>query len=386
VNERFLYVLTATTGTEEKAPVDLWRVATSEPSVPSPVVRIADGADCVLLDSERRRAIVAYPAIAPTNFAVIDASSPATVRKVQIPYEPKELLPEGVYLLDIPMKGEFIGLPLGRLWREPRLPYRRLTTVPLDQAGGAPAEMAMEALRFIRLGGAVGGALPQKVLQVGGDPLSILLADPKGWSLGLPRPPFVRPNSTNQVMRLVARIEAITVVSGIPGELYILPAGKQDWQHVLLPFRSNRVRIFGPWIAAIGEYPGWIQSSGPSGTVVVGKDDQSRIAALRKGSPGEEKRRSERIGQRTTVDDLYNGMSAIFPGELVVINTVSGRQMRISTGQGDSEILLVTEDTVFYRVNDEIYAAAILEGALGNPIKLAVGGGLYQAHWAFLGN
>ena len=382
-----LYLLCTTTGTEERVPVDLWRTDASAPSAPVLVTRIAGSADRVLVDADRRRMVVAYPAMAPKNFVVIDMDSPSSPHEVHVGYDSQELLPEGVYLLDIPGKGESIGLPLGRLWREPRVPYRRLTIMSLNKPGSAPTGVPMDALRFIRLGGSVGGALPQQaVIEVAGDPLSILLADPIGWSLGLPRPSYVGSKPPNEAFRLVAKSDTMTAISSIPTEIHVLASASQNGRRIVLPFRSTRIRAFGPWIAAIGEDPGWLAKGDYSGTRVVRAADQPSITEIKGRSPGQEKRRSERIGARTTVDDLFNGMSAVFPGELLICNALSGVQMRISTGQGDSEVLLVTDDKVFYRVNDEIYSAAILDGALGNPVRLAASGEVVQAHWAFLGN
>jgi hypothetical protein len=55
-------------------------------------------------------------------------------------------------------------------------------------------------------------------------------------------------------------------------------------------------------------------------------------------------------------------------------------------GQGDSEILLVQDETVYYRVFDAIYKAAIIDGkSLGEPELLVKDGQIVpQIHWAFL--
>jgi hypothetical protein len=382
----FLYLLSGTPN-EEKLPVTLYRVSAAQASAPAAVCRVADGIDCVLADHERRRLVVGYPALAPTSFAVIDMDSPSGIKTVRIPYDHKEVMPAGVYLLDLPQQGELIAVALGRTWAEPHLPYR-LAAAPLDGSARATPEPPMEVLRFVRVGGAVGGGLPLDwKLQMGvrGDPLHILLADPKGWSLGLPRPPYFRTDPVTEAYWLAANNDLVSVLTGAPRALDVFVKKSSEWRRIPLAFDARRVRAFGAWITAIAEEPGWISTRvGRGGTIVRGPQDEKRILEFRDKSPGRAKRKAEPIDSGMTVDDLFDGVEAVFPGELLVYNGVSGAKMTISTGQGDSEVLLVTDDAVFYRVNDELYRAPIVHGGLGQPVRIASGGEVVQAHWAFL--
>ncbi|MFT4927388.1 MAG: hypothetical protein ACI8WB_003495, partial [Phenylobacterium sp.] len=47
------------------------------------------------------------------------------------------------------------------------------------------------------------------------------------------------------------------------------------------------------------------------------------------------------------------------PGVLDLINPIKNIFIKINTGKGDSEIILVADNQVFYRVEDQIYAADI---------------------------
>jgi hypothetical protein len=76
----------------------------------------------------------------------------------------------------------------------------------------------------------------------------------------------------------------------------------------------------------------------------------------------------------------------VFPGELLIYNSVSGAMFRISTGEGDSEVLLATDKLVYYRVNDQLFRADLDAGGLGKPLMIASGEMIVQAHWAFLGS
>lgn len=53
--------------------------------------------------------------------------------------------------------------------------------------------------------------------------------------------------------------------------------------------------------------------------------------------------------------------------------------------QGDSEIILVQDDTVYYRINDKIYKAPIINGEkLGEPELLVTDPRVVDIHWAFI--
>jgi hypothetical protein len=119
---------------------------------------------------------------------------------------------------------------------------------------------------------------------------------------------------------------------------------------------------------------------------------KDRLGVLHK-SPGEEKRKSEeitppyRLERGLAVDDLFDLMQSsgtYFPGELALYDLSTGVQLRISTGVGDSEIVLATDEAVYYRVDDTLYRRTISGSVLGEPVKLAQSEEIAQVHWAFL--
>jgi hypothetical protein len=138
------------------------------------------------------------------------------------------------------------------------------------------------------------------------------------------------------------------------------------------------VRAFGPWLAAIKTD---LAAPLPTSSQVVATP-QTR--ASRKTSPGSAKRQTEELDGKTTVDDLFQQGMDVFPGELLIYNALSGATFQISTGEGDSEILLITDSAVYYRVNDELFRAELNGGGLGKPLAIASGDEVVQAHWAFL--
>jgi hypothetical protein len=85
------------------------------------------------------------------------------------------------------------------------------------------------------------------------------------------------------------------------------------------------------------------------------------------------------------VDDLFDVSQEYYPGDLVVLNGRTGALFTIHTGEGDSEVVLATDTSVYYRVNDALYRADLFSGKLGGPVTITQGPEVVQAHWAFLG-
>jgi hypothetical protein len=147
-----------------------------------------------------------------------------------------------------------------------------------------------------------------------------------------------------------------------------------------MPFTSTRIRGFGPWVSAIAEESGDVETK----LIAGGTHTVTSLPVAGRESPGARKRQKMEIGPKMTVDSLFQGALRVYPGKLMIFNAISGAMLQISTGEGDSEVLLATDEAVFYRVNDVLYRSAISAGGLGMRVKLAEGAEIVQAHWAFL--
>jgi len=377
--QEYLYLLSGTAANGANLPVTLYRVPAQRAGDAEPVRRIADGMDSVLLDYERRKLVVASPALAPTEFHVIDMDAPSRATAIRIPYRAEEQLPIGTYLLDPPQQGETIAVELEQGWKKEDQIQPHLVGAALVPAIGSPHDIPLDDIGYVRTSGFVGGALPlpQNWLWMRGDPLLVITA---GAARGraTPRPSYLDAESRDYL--LVANNDFVTVLQGPPGTLDVLSKGSNEWRRVPLPFLRSRVRAFGPWLAAIQAV---LPSGGPHGSVVV----TARTAAGGpESSPGGAKRQTEELGGKMTVDDLFRQQLDVFPGELLIYNSVSGAMFRISTGEGDSEVLLATDKLVYYRVNDQLFRADLDAGGLGKPLMIASGEMIVQAHWAFLGS
>ncbi len=186
---------------------------------------------------------------------------------------------------------------------------------------------------------------------------------------------------------LRANNDSVAVIAGEPLVLDIFNKKTKAWHRVALPFPAKRVRAFGPWIATMAEEPGWLSAESEAHPLT----DEER-AKFKERNRGGEKRESEVIieyrGRQepgVTVDRFFDGQDSVFPGKLLLLNGISGALFQWSTGQADSEIVLATDEAVYYRVNDELFRAGIRGGEMEEPVRLASGPAIFQVHWAFLG-
>ena len=115
-------------------------------------------------------------------------------------------------------------------------------------------------------------------------------------------------------------------------------------------------------------------------------DKKERVREIQnKESPGKEMRRQKIYKTGMPADYRFEYFGVYSPGILYMINVRTENYIEWNTGQGDSEILLVENDEVYYRVNDEIFKASILKGRKLGKAKLLVKNDIVpDIHWAFL--
>jgi len=135
------------------------------------------------------------------------------------------------------------------------------------------------------------------------------------------------------------------------------PANSRGWP----PFRT--ARGFGHFIAIVEAHP---------------KDAQNRESAGR----AEWRKAASKTGP--DVASLFRVAEVVFPGRLHLYDAETERSYTIATNQGDSEILLVENNTVYYRASDRLYSVAIVESSLGTPHLITTADAIRDAHWAFV--
>jgi hypothetical protein len=152
------------------------------------------------------------------------------------------------------------------------------------------------------------------------------------------------------------------------------------WQSANLDAGPS-VRGFGPWIATasfIRKRPIGASASEPE----IRGEPESPGAEFRKRIINPE----SRVQDQASLDDRFKGYPWLFTGDLHLYNIRSKQSYTIRTGQGDSEIILVDGNTVYYRVNDTLYKAIVRQHPELNGTRILSSPDVQFAHWAFLGS
>lgn len=76
----------------------------------------------------------------------------------------------------------------------------------------------------------------------------------------------------------------------------------------------------------------------------------------------------------------------LFEGKLFLFNTSTKKYLEINTKQGDSEIILIKQNKVYYRVFDEIFEGDIGNTQIENVRKIIKHPLVEDVHWAFFQN
>jgi hypothetical protein len=82
--------------------------------------------------------------------------------------------------------------------------------------------------------------------------------------------------------------------------------------------------------------------------------------------------------------ERFDYSSAVYTGRLHLFDVTSGRLRTIETDQADSEILLIENQVVYYRVSDRLYSTEVTQDGLRTAKLLASDEMIRDAHWAFM--
>jgi len=138
----------------------------------------------------------------------------------------------------------------------------------------------------------------------------------------------------------------------------------------------------------IRNFDEWLTGSVVSLDTKVIKDDEGKIKErikFNRISPGVEERRKFNTKTGAPFDDRTKFLSVYYPGILYLLNIDTRTYIEWNTGQGDSEILLIQDGVVYFRVNDKIYKVPIVNGKkLGESELLIKDERVPDIHWAFI--
>jgi hypothetical protein len=147
---------------------------------------------------------------------------------------------------------------------------------------------------------------------------------------------------------------------------------KESKQWFSLNFKGDRTRIYN--------YGNWL-----AGTILQSYNKSDNDTIIRKDSPGMDVRKKLNSQNPFNVDERFFDKGIYSPGILYLLNSFTKKYLEIVTNQGDSEVLLVENNVVYYRVNDEIFKRTIINSEkLGEPELMIKSMDALDIHWAFI--
>jgi hypothetical protein len=167
-----------------------------------------------------------------------------------------------------------------------------------------------------------------------------------------------------------------------PGRGLVYRRRRRTWRPVLFPTDVCNCREFGKFIAItetrhkralmeqMREHPGVVYADA--------------VMAAGEQSPGSSEWRQAATDYGPNQDENFAHSLNVFPGRLHLYNIETERVFTIETKQGDSEILLVENNAVYYRVSDRLYSAPITDKGIGTAKLIATDDIIRDSHWAFI--
>ena len=119
------------------------------------------------------------------------------------------------------------------------------------------------------------------------------------------------------------------------------------------------------------------------GNYIVVAEAQRRNEKNRE-SAGRAAWRKSRSKYGPHVQGRFNDAEVVYPGRLHIYTVDSGKVNTIVTNQGDSEVLLVEDGQVYYRVSDALYQAVISDDGISVGKLLVKADEIRDVHWAFV--
>ena len=325
------------------------------------------GCDGILIDYDRRLLVVTSPSMTPVRVDVVSFDAPSQSHGGALAYDAKMSV-IAANLLDTGKSAQ-LALTLGDA-RTQALAAFDLTTL-------AAVPMAWQDYRNARVAGTFGvgqtwsdtvelrmhdgGLLAPRLPQAAsGDDLAFKL--PAGFTPPSDAIVFLQVDN-NDLAVVSSSHEQSPNDSGVGfriDRVYVKAA--HSWQTVKVPGAASWARGLGSWLAYVVAEP------------FHGVE-----------SPGKQTRLTSMLAGGHSVDETFQDADAYFPGTLFLYNTASASSVKIETGQGDSEPLWISGDTVYYRVNQSLYRATIAGNSVKDAAVIASGEAIGQVHWAFLG-
>jgi hypothetical protein len=355
-----------------------------------------EGVDFILSDFPGRHLVVASPCFTPSRLYIIDMNSAASVRLV--PFDLRQFLsaawkpwPPRVLAMGGRVSSDHISIVshvmidrpgFGR-WLAVRLASGRGTLeVGIQLVAPAKWEVLDSGIMTrVRVQGTFGigyylGDTDQQSPQVIGS--EFFLGD---LDLGIPTPDVdTKRNDTwwlaayDGRLAVMQRAQDPSATKDGDGSspLWVWDSRSERWSSYRVPGYSPRVKMIGSWIMGTAVTPAHGRES-------PGRSHRRRAPSI----PGQLRPIPM---DRPPTDAIYKDFGGYFPGLLFLVNTETRQQIEIRTNEGDSEILLLYEGSVYYRVNNQLFEAPLKDSGIGPARLLAEDDAIPDVHWAFMGS
>lgn len=382
-----LYLMTGAPFRNDPLPftVTLLEVHENTVSMIAELTNFRTGTAWIAVALDLRRAVI-LPADLSKPLAVIDLDKPMVIKECVLPQIPDRASMVELWVADVPDRGPMFEWHLVRSAKEAWLRGFVLdASVPCEDS--FPPVAAADVIHLVAHGnsgladlgsweGVVGGphAKSGKVLTLNVELVYFPYRPVPMWML--------KDTQVSQI--LVSNTRAFVIgLWGANGEgIRVLVFRKDDrtW-HALRPpggeFRS--LRGFGKYLSIVEA------KEKRSIAAQHGRTYRSITPEVNKEmGPGSEEWRKRESDMGPKMEDVFAEAVVVYPGRLHLYDIETKQMRTIVTNQADSEVLLVENETFYYRVSDRLYAAPIRAKGFGPARLLAKDDVIRDAHWAFL--
>jgi hypothetical protein len=335
------------------------------------IVGESQGTEWIGISSQSGQALVL--AKHPGEAAMVVNFNANTVAKT-CPLPATSMGPIDRWLLDVPNTGvvfaEFlVGTDMAKQYA-----VRGMLLDPAVPCGQSFASLSKEDLKYVIADGEAG------IADTGANEVMAVTLDADGsikriWPDGAQtyfdnRVPVEMFRDLQKTVAVVTvnnqEIMAIAIAEGGTGRnprLAVFRKNDKTWHRLVDPSdQPSRMRGFGHFVVLIEGH-----AKGRGASESAGRSEWRRVES--KSGPNTEWR----------MDDTRD----VYPGKLDLYDVNADKHYAITTNQGDSEIVLVDNNTVYYRVSDRLYSAAITNAGLSPAALLATSDIIRDAHWAF---
>jgi len=348
----------------------------------------SEGSEFIIADHERRVVVIGSPSVVPKEVTILSMDSPNKPRTLGTALSEFRFHPQEAFFFDRPGRGVILAL---REANETKMLLRGIDLSSQD-ASKAQTELAWDDYRSVRTEGWWSpGDEPKSALRLieqggkllinrGGVMVDMGIPVPESFSSELDQV-FFLDVSNDEILVIDRQNERGQGLSGPVGvtRLSIYDKATKSWHTENFEGGGSSVRAFGAWVV-VNQAETKIDISQPIVSRDVG-EKQSPGRQLRQRVLNPEVRESEQI----SIDGIFSSSQQYFPGRIDIFDSRTKTKYKLNTGQGDSEVLLISGTTLYYRVNDSLYRARIGKDGVEDSVEVIRDSNIQLAHWAFFG-